>query len=99
MPRLTKTDPDQASVTDADVGLLVDEFERRGLRVPAAFLLDAHRPLLPLMRQIGTFGSPLIRPLLGARRWAGLQRLLDDPAAFDDLVSKLERRPAGREVT
>ena len=92
MPPLTKTEADRSSGTDADVGRLADELDRRGLSAPAALLLDAHRPLLPLLRQVGTFSAPLIGPLIGARRMAGLQRLLDEPRAFDLLISRLEGR-------
>ena len=53
-------------------GRLADELGRRGLRAPAALLLDAHRPLLPLLRQVGIFSGPLIGPLIGVRRMAGL---------------------------
>lgn len=92
MPPPTKTEADQSSGTDADVGRLADELDRRGLSAPAALLLDAHRPLLPLLSQVGTFSAPLIGPLIGARRMAGLQRLLDEPRAFDLLISRLEGR-------
>jgi hypothetical protein len=73
-----------------DAGRLADELGRRGLRAPAALLLDAHRPLLPLLRQVGIFSGPLIGPLIGVRRMAGLQRLLDEPRAYDELISRLE---------
>lgn len=91
MPPMTKTELDQINGPDADVGPLVDELDRRGLRAPAALLLEAHRPFLPLLRQLGIFGGPLIGPLIGSRRMAGLQRLLGDPGAFDRLVAGLER--------
>ena len=90
MPPSTKTEADHPSGADADLGRLADELDRRGLRAPAALLLDAHRPLLPLLRQVGIFSGPLIGPLIGARRMAGLQRLLDEPRAFEELISRLE---------
>ena len=90
MPPPTKTEVDHPSEADADLGRLAAELNRRGLRAPAALLLDAHRPLLPLLRQVGIFGGPLIGPLIGARRLAGLQRLLDEPQAFEQLISRLE---------
>jgi len=95
MPPLTTTEADQPDGIDADVGRLADELDRRGLNVPAAILLDAHRPLLPLLRQVGIFSGPLIGPLIGVRRMAGLQRLLEEPRAFDRLIVRLggRRRP------
>jgi len=94
MPPLTKTEAAQPDRTAADVGRLADELDRRGLSAPAAMLLEAHRPLLPLLRQAGIFSGPLIGPLIGARRMAGLQRLLDEPGAFERLVARLAGRPS-----
>ena len=66
---------------------LADELERRGVGGPAAILLDAHRPLLPLIRQ----GAIFLGPLLGPRRFGLLRQALDDPAAYDRLTARLER--------
>ena len=79
MPLPTKTDAD----------LLADALERRGLAAPTALLLDAHRPLIPLFRQAGTFAAPFLSALLGNRRVVGLMRHLDDPDAFDRFVRRL----------
>jgi hypothetical protein len=68
---------------------LADELERRGVAGPAAILLDAHRPLLPLLRQGIVFLGPLLSPLLGPRRFDLLRRTLDDPASYDGLTDRL----------
>jgi len=68
---------------------LADELERRGVGGPAAILLDAHRPLLPLMRQGAIFLGPLLNPLLGPRRLASLREALDDPTTYDRLAARL----------
>jgi hypothetical protein len=68
---------------------LADELERRGVGGPAGILLDAHRPLLPLVRQGAIFLGPLLGPLLGPRRFESLRRALDDPDAYDDLAARL----------
>jgi len=68
---------------------LAAELRRRGLSAPARLLLDAHRPLRPLLANAATFLSPLARPLLGDRL-APLQRALDDDDAYGALVSDLE---------
>ena len=67
---------------------LAGELERRGLAAPARLLLDAHRPVRPLLSQAGTFLSPVLGPLLGTRL-AGLMRTVDDPAAYDRLIERL----------
>ncbi|MEP7040120.1 MAG: hypothetical protein ABI864_00945 [Chloroflexota bacterium] len=75
---------------------LADELERRGVGGPAAILMDAHRPLLPLLRQGAIFLGPLLNPLLGPRRLDALQQALDDPAVYDRIAARLgsERRDA-----
>lgn len=67
---------------------LADELRRRGLAAPARLLLDAHRPLRPLLSQAGTFLSPLLLPLFG-RRTDALLATLDDPSAYDRLIDRL----------
>jgi hypothetical protein len=75
----------------ASVDALADELERRGVGGPSAILLDAHRPLLPLIRQGAIFLGPLLGPLLGPRRFDLLRQALADPAAYDRLAARLER--------
>lgn len=70
---------------------LVDELERRGMGAPAALLMDAHRPLLPLLRHGTTFLGPLLGPLLGARRFGLVRRALEDPAVYDRIAARLAR--------
>lgn len=73
---------------------LADELERRGVGGPAAILMDAHRPLLPLLRQGVIFLGPLLNPLLGARRFGLLRHALDDSAAYDRIAARLAgKRP------
>jgi hypothetical protein len=68
---------------------LADELERRGVAGPAAILLDAHRPLVPLLRQGVVFLGPLLSPLLGPRRFGLLRQTLDDPVSYDGLTDRL----------
>jgi hypothetical protein len=68
---------------------LAEELERRGVAGPAAILLDAHRPLLPLVRQGVVFLGPLLSPLLGPRRYDLLRQILEDPATYDGLTDRL----------
>lgn len=69
---------------------LAAELRRRGLATPAHLLLEAHRPLRPLLANATLFLSPIIRPLFG-NRFSGVQELLDDDAGYDRLISELER--------
>jgi hypothetical protein len=65
--------------------------ERRGLAVPGRLLVDAHRPLAPLLSDL----SAAIGPLLSraGRPGADIADLLDDPSGLDGLVEELEPRP------
>lgn len=74
--------------------LLADELERRGIGGPAHILLDAHRPLLPLIRQGAIFLGPLLGTVLGQRRHGILRRVIDDPATYERLVDRLADDPA-----
>ncbi|MEO8251597.1 MAG: hypothetical protein ABI978_06040 [Chloroflexota bacterium] len=74
----------------SSVDVLADELERRGIGAPAAILLDAHRPLLPLIRQGAIVLGPLLNSLLGPRRTGQLRRALDEPA-YDLLATRLRR--------
>lgn len=70
---------------------LAAEIRRRGLAAPARLLLEAHRPLQPLLGDLATFVSPLLGALLGARAdrlGAALSR--DD--AVDRLLEQLTKQ-------
>lgn len=78
------------------VAELVSAVARRGLATPARILLDAHRPLAPLLADLAVTLRPLLRAagdravalgdLAAERNGLGLERLaaeLDEKAAFD----------------
>lgn len=71
------------------VDLLADELERRGIGAPAAILVDAHRPLLPLIQQGAIFLGPLLGQLLGQRRHGILGRAIRDQATYERLAARL----------
>jgi hypothetical protein len=77
------------AVSDADADRLAAELERRGLAAPAALLLDAHRPLLPLLRQASIFLGPFLAPIAGARLLRGVRSALDEPELYDRLADRL----------
>lgn len=68
---------------------LATEIQRRGLAAPARLLLDAHRPLRPLLGHAATFLAPILSPLLG-RRVDVLRASFDEPAAYDRLIDRLK---------
>lgn len=73
---------------------IAGELERRGLGAAARLLADAHRPLAPLIADIGVALGPLARAV-GGSRVDPLSRWLEEPDALDRLVVALdeEREP------
>ena len=71
------------------------ELDRRGLAVPGRVLADAHRPLAPLLSDLGVALGPLARAVAGARG-ASLAAWLEEPQALDDLVTALDEREERR---
>lgn len=84
-------------MTDDPARRVASELDRRGLAAPARLLVDAHRPLAPLLADLGAAVGPLLAALGGSRA-ASLGRLLSDERALDDLADRLaeaEGRHAG----
>jgi hypothetical protein len=80
-------------VTPAEpVDALADELRRRGIAAPAAILLDAHRPLLPLLRQAAIFLDPIIGSIAGLR-FRAVRDGVNDPEAYDRLIDRLAGPP------
>lgn len=65
------------------------ELERRGLGSAARLLVDAHRPLSPLLSDVGVALGGLLTSVAG-RSTDGLRHLLEDEAALDRLVVGLD---------
>lgn len=59
---------------------------RRGLDAPARLLADAHRPLAPLLGDLGA----AIGPLLGAVGMGGTARMLSEERPLDALIEALD---------
>lgn len=68
---------------------IANELERRGLAAPARLLLDAHRPLAPLLADAGGALDPLLRAF-GIRATDDLRQLLVDDAGMERLITALE---------
>lgn len=68
---------------------LATELDRRGLGAPAGLLLDAHRPLRPLLSDVALFLDPVLGPLLGDRL-RGIRAVLDDDAACGGILDPIE---------
>jgi hypothetical protein len=75
-------------MTDDRSEFIAAELRRRGLGPPALLLLEAHRPLRPLLSSLALFMQPLSRTLLGPRVDV-VQRTLDDDEGYEALLDRL----------
>jgi hypothetical protein len=80
-------------VTDGPSRRLADAIGRRGLTAPARLLVDAHRPLDPLVSDLGAALGPMIGAVVG-RGSDDLRDALTRPGGLDRLIEELDRIPA-----
>lgn len=73
---------------------LLVALHRRGLAVPLRLLLDAHRPLTPLLSDAAAFLAPVLEPL-GLR---DLPVLLADPGRTASRLDELSGASVERQV-
>lgn len=59
------------------------------MAAPARLLLDAHRPLAPLLSDAGAALGPLMR-VLGWRTFEDLEHLVDDDAGMERVIAALD---------
>jgi hypothetical protein len=75
-------------MTDDRSEIIAAELRRRGLVAPALLLLEAHRPLRPLLSSLALLLQPMTRPLFGTRA-RQVERTLEDDDAYDALLERL----------
>lgn len=76
-------------MSDDPARRLASELKRRGLGVPGRLLADAHRPLAPLLSDLGAALAPLLGAV-GGPRGAAAATLLEDPAGLDRVVERID---------
>jgi hypothetical protein len=81
-------------VSDGPARRVAETLDRRGLAVPARLFADAHRPLAPLLSDLGAAVGPLIGAAFG-RRFSDANALLSDELGVDRLIDQLDRRIQG----
>ena len=74
---------------------LAAALEHRGLAAPARLLVDAHRPLSPLLSDLAAAFGPLLAPIAG-RAGADVAAVLDDQRGLESLAEELEPRRGTR---
>lgn len=68
---------------------IASALERRGLAAPARLLADAHRPLGPLLGDLGIAVGPLVTAV-GGRRASSVVELFERPDALDRVVAAID---------
>jgi hypothetical protein len=79
-------------VRDGAARRLAEALDRRGLAAPGRLLADAHRPLAPLLTDLGAAIGPLLSRAVGSRA-DDLRAILDDPRGLDRVIEELDHRP------
>ena len=62
---------------------------RKGLRAPAALLLEMHRPLMPLAWSAAMLVGGVVAPLFGPNYYEKIEALRD-PKLLDRLLARLQ---------
>lgn len=80
-------------MTETPAHRIATSLRRRGLVVPARLLADAHRPISPLLDDLGA----AVGPLLGTTGAVTVGRLLEEPGALERLITELDATEDGGE--
>ena len=75
-------------MSDEVAARLAADLERRGLAEPARLFIDAHRPLAPLLSDLGAALAPLVR--LGGPASGEIAELVGDERALDRMIDALD---------
>lgn len=76
-------------MSDEAAGRVADELDRRGLTAPARILVDAHRPLAPLLADLGAAVGPILRGVGPAN---DVVTVLEDGEGLDRVLAALDDR-------
>jgi hypothetical protein len=73
--------------------------KKKHLETPATFILEMHRPLMPLAYPAAMLIGPFVAPFFGPEYYEKVEALRD-PAVFDRLLERIaSREPNGPERT
>lgn len=81
-------------MSDGPARRVAEMLDRRGVAVPARLFADAHRPLAPLLSDLGAAVGPLIGAAFGGRM-TDAGELLADERGLDRLIDEIDRRSQG----
>lgn len=73
---------------------IANELHRRGLAAPARLLADAHRPLAPLLSDLGVALGGLLGAV-GGPAMDSVRSLIAEESALDELIAELDAVEVG----
>lgn len=79
-------------MSNPDLPKLADLIEKRGLGLPAIFLLEMYKPLVGLAQNFSLVSAPLLIPLFGLNLYNQALKLLDNPANVEELILLIEAK-------
>jgi len=75
---------------------LAERIVRSGLKVPAVFFLELHKPLSNLLYHATLALTPALSPLFGLQRLQNCSVFLANPANIENLIVAIETRSQQR---
>jgi len=94
MPELTQSEATRSAPELSFLDPLVGWIRAKGLQAPAAFVLEMHRPLMPMAFPAAVMAGTLVAPFFGPGYYKKIEALRD-PAALDCVLERL----SGRQVS
>lgn len=77
-------------MTDEDIKILGDSILSRGLRVPAVFFLELHKPVAHLVGEGISASKPLLSLLFKSANLETARQLCSSPDQIEQLITYLE---------
>ncbi|MCL5036450.1 MAG: hypothetical protein M1269_04945 [Chloroflexi bacterium] len=88
-------EPEEPSPEDREfLGKLADMVVKRGLGVPAMFLLESFKPFSFIGQQVAVFFSPMVNMLVDIKDYPRVIRLLEYRENIELLLTMIEERQA-----
>ena len=78
------------TVEDGILRSLADKICKRGLEGPAVFFLELHKPMLGMIREFASIGSPVFVMLFGEDFSKTLRAMLESQENIERLIQLIE---------
>jgi hypothetical protein len=78
--------------TDRLLQKMAESIVGRGMETPALWMLEIHKPLMPILGQFTIMGSPFIATFFagGAQDLQKYTKLMQRPANVDSLINRID---------